>query len=127
MGIFWRHVEPLGNGAIHAIFFGTVIELTVNCAFSQTFTLDDIRTQQEMLIWTTDYDGLIDGKIGPETTQGIKQFQIRLGNPPTGRLSAAEYQELQKQGNAKRDRAGFQQVIDKNAGVSVGIPLKLVS
>jgi peptidoglycan hydrolase-like protein with peptidoglycan-binding domain len=81
-----------------------------------------IRIQQEALIWTTDYEGLIDGKNGEGTISAIKKFQSRLGNPATGSLSDDEVVKLIKTGFGKRDALKFEQVVDKVAGVSVGIP-----
>jgi peptidoglycan hydrolase-like protein with peptidoglycan-binding domain len=89
-------------------------------------TEQGIRIQQEALIWTTDYEGVIDGKNGDETIKAIKKFQSRLGNPATGSLSDDELVKLIKIGFAKRDAIKFQQVTDKTAGVSVGIPKNLL-
>ena len=84
------------------------------------------RIQQEALIWTTDYEGRIDGKSGDETIKAVKKFQARLGHPQTGTLSDDELVKLIKDGFAKRDAVGFQQLTDTKAGVSVGIPKKLL-
>ena len=83
----------------------------------------DVAQQQDMLIWTTDYEGVIDGKAGQGTREAIEKFQVRLGNPATGRLTAAELAELVRQGTEKKRRAGFRQITDDRSGVSVGIPL----
>jgi peptidoglycan hydrolase-like protein with peptidoglycan-binding domain len=89
-------------------------------------TEQGIRIQQEALIWTTDYEGLIDGKKGDETVSAIKKFQSRLGNPATGNLSDDELVALIKRGFAKRDAIKFKQFTDRTAGVSVGIPSGLL-
>jgi hypothetical protein len=86
-----------------------------------------IRRWQDMLIWTTDYEGLIDGKIGPETIKAINKFQERLKNPQTGRLTAAEEEDLRREGSRNKAEFGFEQITDTLAGVSVGLPRKLVS
>lgn len=87
----------------------------------------EIRHQQEMLTWTTHYEGLIDGRAGPETTKAIERFRQSIGSSATGRLTPAEIKELERQGNAKKARAKFTQVVDKVAGVSVGVPLGYVT
>jgi peptidoglycan hydrolase-like protein with peptidoglycan-binding domain len=110
-----------------AWFCGVAPCVLITPAFSQAVAKDQVRLQQEMLIWTTEYEGLIDGIAGPETTKAINKFQARIGNPVTGRLTQEEEDKLVKQGALKRDRTGFRQTIDFDAGVSVGIPLRLVS
>jgi serine protease Do len=107
------------------VFCGVAAALS--SAFAQTLTESEVRRQQEMLIWTTEYEGLIDGNVGPETIKAIKKFQARMGNPVTGQLTPAEVADLVRQGRAKKERAAFSQTTDNDAGVSVGIPLNWVS
>ncbi len=45
----------------------------------------------------------------------------------TGTLTQDETKALVKQGSSKKDSAGFKQIVDNDAGVTVGIPAKLVS
>jgi peptidoglycan hydrolase-like protein with peptidoglycan-binding domain len=101
--------------------------LSIACAFGQTTTASQIRILQEALVWTTDYEGLIDGKLGPETAKAIINFQTRIGDTPSGVLTQVETQRLLLEGNANKDRSGFKQVTDSNVGVSVGIPLTLLN
>jgi serine protease Do len=108
-----------------ALFCGVVACLSAGPALGQTES--QIRRQQEMLIWTTDYEGRIDGKAGPGTIEAIKKFQARLGNPTTGRLTPAEEEALSREGGSKKNRAGWEQITDSRAGVSVGLPLHFVS
>jgi hypothetical protein len=110
-----------------AWFCGATAYLIVAPALSQNLIDGQIRLQQEMLIWTTDYEGLIDGKVGPETIKAINRFQSRIGHPATGNLTQEETKALVKLGSSKRDRAGFKQIVDNDAGVTVGIPKNLVS
>lgn len=86
-----------------------------------------IRELQEMLIWTGDYDGLIDGDLGQETRNAIKSFQQRLNHNPTGELTEKEKSLLKQNGAAAKQAVGFKQVNDNDTGLSVGIPQKLVS
>src|SRR5258705_4474230 len=71
-------------------------------ALGQTPAQRHVRLQQEMLIWTTEYDGLIDGVAGAGTVEAIKRFQARMGNAVTGQLTQPELAELIKQGTMKR-------------------------
>ena len=48
-------------------FLGVTACLFAVPALGQAQTTDEIRQQQEMPIWTTEYEGLIDGIAGPET------------------------------------------------------------
>jgi hypothetical protein len=110
-----------------AFVFALIAGLFVAPALSQTLSEAQIRQQQEMLVWTTDYEGLVDGKFGSETISGINKFQSRIGHAPTGRLTPEEMRELVKQGSVKKQWAGFQEITDHDAGIAVGIPKHLVS
>jgi Putative peptidoglycan binding domain len=88
---------------------------------------DGIREYQEMLIWTGDYDGLVDGVLGEGTKQAIIGFQRRAKHPASGTLTAAEAALLIQTGSANKKAVGFERVDDHLTGVSVGMPLKLVS
>jgi hypothetical protein len=110
-----------------ACLFGLTASLSIAPALSQTLAESEIRRQQEMLIWTTEYEGLIDGVLGPETIKAINKFQARIGHTVTGRLTLEEMKELKKQGTTKREWAGFTEIIDHDAGVAVGVPKHLVS
>jgi hypothetical protein len=121
-----RTVSSIQN-ATHAILIAaTVASLCAGPAFAQSQTAPQIRKQQEALIWTTDYDGLVDGKAGEGTLAAIKTFQARIGHPITGQLTSLEEGQLLQEGRARRAQAGFRQFTDHDAGVSVGIPLGFV-
>src|SRR6266567_4872932 len=45
---------------------------------------EKIRKLQESLVWTSLYEGPIDGKLGPGTISAIKRFQKQLGEEATG-------------------------------------------
>jgi hypothetical protein len=122
---------PKGNGPpagfhVAVIFASTLVFVFgTGLAFSQTEK--QIRGYQEMLIWTGDYDGLTDGVRGEGTNQAITRFQTRIEHAQTGQLTAVEVALLQKEGQKKKAAAGFEQVDDNVTGVSVGMPLKLIS
>jgi peptidoglycan hydrolase-like protein with peptidoglycan-binding domain len=115
------------QSATHTILIAaTVASLYAGPAFAQSQTAAQIRKQQEALIWTTDYDGLVDGIVGEGTLAAIKKFQARIGHPVTGQLTSLEEGQLLREGRARRTQAGFRQFTDNDAGVSVGIPLGFV-
>jgi hypothetical protein len=121
----WLRSQRLLFSGSAVLWMSTVLFWT-SPVFSDVPTEQGIRIQQEALIWTTDYEGLIDGKPGDETIKAIKKFQSRLGHPTTGSLSDDELVQLIKLGFAKRDAIEFQQITDRTAGVSVGIPTGLL-
>lgn len=101
------------------------ISATASISFAQINK--PVRDQQEMLMWTTDYEGVVDGVHGPGTTEAIKKFQTRLGQEASGVLTLQQWSALEKQGKANRDRVGFRIQHDNRAGIRVGIPVSLVS
>jgi peptidoglycan hydrolase-like protein with peptidoglycan-binding domain len=114
--------------AVRSAFLSAVtLCLSVAHADAQSLTEDEIRIQQEALIWTTEYEGLIDGKLGPGTRTAINKFQARIRDAVTGVLTPGEVQQLVREGNANKNSFEFRQVIDSNVGVSVGIPHKLLT
>lgn len=121
-----RWLPVLGLMSTCSIFLFFFVLLFSSSAIGDVPTEKGIRVQQEALIWTTDYEGLIDGKMGDETVKAVKRFQARLGNAQTGTLTEAELEKLVKQGFAKRASVGFKQYTDHKAGVSVGIPENLL-
>jgi hypothetical protein len=111
-----------------ALFCGLAVCFAAVPALSQTAEERKVRLHQEMLIWTTDYEGLIDGRIGQETTKAINKFQgEKLKNPQTGVLTPAEEAELIRRGRSNKERAGFEPITDNDAGVSIGLPRNFVS
>ncbi|WP_271591819.1 peptidoglycan-binding domain-containing protein [Bradyrhizobium sp. CCBAU 65884] len=121
-----RTISSIQNATHIILIVATVASLCTGPAFAQSQTASQIRKQQEALIWTTDYEGLVDGKIGEGTLAAIKKFQARIGHPATGQLTSLEEGQLLQEGRARRTQAGFRQLTDNEAGVSVGIPLGLV-
>jgi hypothetical protein len=73
---------------------------------------------QESLIWTGYSPGPLDGEIGERTLLAIRTFQGALGRPQTGLVTQAEL---------NIERSGFQLVLDKTTGISIGIPKTILS
>src|SRR5690348_11846225 len=114
------------NGPGARLIAAIVATIYAGSACAQSQTVSQIRKQQEALIWTTDYDGLVDGNIGEGTRAAIRKFQARIEHPVTGQLTSMEEDQLLREGRSRRTQAGFKQFTDKDAGVSVGIPMGLV-
>jgi peptidoglycan hydrolase-like protein with peptidoglycan-binding domain len=122
----WLRNPRLVSASAAALLITTAVFFSPAPAYSQSPTAKAIRLQQEALIWTTDYEGRIDGKPGEGTIAAIKKFQRGLGHPETGTLTDSETETLITQGFALRDAVKFKQVTDLRAGVSVGIPTGLL-
>lgn len=122
----WLHNPRLISASAAALLITTAIFFAPAPAYSQNPTAKAIRLQQEALIWTTDYEGRVDGKLGEGTIAAIKKFQRGLGHPETGTLTDSETETLITQGFGQRDAYKFKQVTDLKAGVSVGIPSGLL-
>jgi peptidoglycan hydrolase-like protein with peptidoglycan-binding domain len=88
---------------------------------------DSISEYQQMLIWTGDYDGIVDGVLGAGTKRAIIGFQKRANHSASGTLTTAEATLLIQTGSANKKAVGFERVDDHITGISVGMPLKLVS
>jgi peptidoglycan hydrolase-like protein with peptidoglycan-binding domain len=107
------------------VIFALGVMLSGGRAFPQEAS--KVQAYQEMLIWTGDYDGMIDGKLGAGTLQAIKNFQKRNLDNPSGDLSDQEATLLAQLGRSRKQAVGFAPYRDTEAGVTVGIPTKLLA
>lgn len=83
-------------------------------------------TIQADLIWTGDYNGIIDTDFGDNSVAAVKTFQKRNGGRETGLLNPDERAKLSESAHAKREHAGWRMVDDRATGARVGVPGKLV-
>ncbi len=81
---------------------------------------------QADLIWTGDYNGLIDNEFGDNSVAAVKAFQKRNGGRETGLLNPDERAKLSESARARREKAGWRVVDDRTTGARLGIPGKLV-
>src|SRR5262245_3383617 len=95
--------------------------LAMSCAAQD----DRVRRVQDELVWAGYYDGMVDGVDGDMTKDATREFQKKLGQPPTGRLTPAQSETLHQIAATAATAVGFQQVYDDRTGITVGIPLKL--
>src|SRR5690349_16711970 len=83
-------------------------------------------TIQADLIWTGDYNGIIDNDFGDNSVAAVKAFQKRNGGRETGLLNPDERAKLSESARSKREQAGWRMVDDRVTGARLGVPGKLV-
>jgi hypothetical protein len=84
------------------------------------------RTIQADLIWTGDYNGLIEADFGDNSVAAVKAFQKRNGGKETGILNPDERAKLAESARSKRQNAGWRLVDDGVTGARLGVPGKFV-
>jgi peptidoglycan hydrolase-like protein with peptidoglycan-binding domain len=81
---------------------------------------------QADLIWTGDYNGIVDTEFGDNSVAAVKAFQKRNGGRETGLLNPDERAKLSESARTKRETAGWRTVDDRATGARLGFPGKLV-
>lgn len=81
---------------------------------------------QSDLVWTGDYNGLINGEFAERAVAAVKAFQKRNGGKDTGVLNQTERAALATAARPKQDAVGWRMADDPGTGARVGIPIKLV-
>src|SRR3954471_19800969 len=81
---------------------------------------------QNDLVWTADYNGLINGDFGERAIAAVKAFQKRSGGKETGVLNQPERAALAASAKPKQDAVGWRTVQDLVTGARLGIPSKLM-
>jgi hypothetical protein len=81
---------------------------------------------QDDLVWTGDYNGVVNGDFNNRAIAGAKAFQKRRGGKDTGVLNPPERTALSRAAKQRRTAAGWQIVVEPMTGVRLGIPAKLV-
>jgi peptidoglycan hydrolase-like protein with peptidoglycan-binding domain len=82
-------------------------------------------TIQADLIWTGDYNGIVDTDFGENSVAAVKTFQKRNGGKETGILNPDERAKLSESAHKKREAAGWRMVDDRATGARLGVPGKL--
>jgi hypothetical protein len=82
-------------------------------------------TIQADLIWTGDYNGIVDTDFGDSSVAAVKEFQKRNGGKETGILNPDERARLSESARTKREHAGWRMVDDGASGARLGVPVKL--
>ncbi|SEO02221.1 Putative peptidoglycan binding domain-containing protein [Salinihabitans flavidus] len=78
---------------------------------------------QRWLKWAGHYTAAIDGAFGRGTRASMAEWQRDNGYEATGVLTTRQRRELRQQYNAVLDGLGLQTVTDREAGISVDLPL----
>ncbi|MEJ0073840.1 MAG: serine protease [Alphaproteobacteria bacterium] len=81
---------------------------------------------QNDLVWTGDYNGLINGDFGERAIAAVKAFQKRNGGKETGVLNQPERAALAAAAKPKQEAVGWRIVQDLVTGARLGIPAKLM-
>jgi hypothetical protein len=84
------------------------------------------RAIQSDLIWTGDYNGLIESDFGDNAVAAVKAFQRRNGGKETGILNSDERAKLAASARTKQQNAGWRLVTDSATGAYLGLPGKFV-
>jgi peptidoglycan hydrolase-like protein with peptidoglycan-binding domain len=82
---------------------------------------------QSDLIWTGDYNGLINGEFSDRLVAAVKAFQKRNKTKDTGVLNPQERAALAASAKPLQDEVGWQLVEDGVSGARLGLPAKLAS
>lgn len=81
---------------------------------------------QADLVWTGDYNGVVNGEISDRVIAAIKRFQKDQGAKETGVLNTQERQALAAASKKAQDNVGWKVVTDMVTGARVGLPGKLL-
>jgi len=81
---------------------------------------------QNDLVWTGDYNGLVNGEFSERAISAVKAFQKRKGGKETGVLNQPERAALATAARPKQEAVGWRIVDDPTTGARLGIPGRLV-
>ncbi|MDP4594359.1 MAG: hypothetical protein NWT00_07325, partial [Beijerinckiaceae bacterium] len=81
---------------------------------------------QDSLVWTGDYKGGVDGEFGRMTLRAIQAYESRGKGDRDGILSLRDIAALTREAIRRKDAVQFRQVLEPNAGVRIGLPMKLL-
>lgn len=82
---------------------------------------------QSDLVWTGDYNGLINGEFSDRLVAAVKAFQKRNKSKDTGVLNPQERAVLAASAKPLQDEVGWRLIEDRVGGVRVGLPGKLAT
>lgn len=86
----------------------------------------DVRALQEDLIWTGDYNGMVDGAVGPNTRRAIKRWQGRLGISLTGEISPEQAVRLRIEAGSVRAGFGWTLFRHPDLGYEIAYPAAIL-
>jgi hypothetical protein len=86
----------------------------------------DRRGIQDALIWTGDYNGVVDGAFGKRTRDSILAYQGAIKTATTGILDSAQIAALVATADKAKAAVKFQPLADDKTGIRISAPLKLL-
>jgi len=89
-------------------------------------TLTERLSIQSDLIWTGDYNGLVNGEFSDRLVAAVKAFQKRNKSKETGVLNLQERAILASSAKPLQDEVGWRLTEDPVIGARIGLPGKLV-
>ena len=87
---------------------------------------DDRALSQFLLIFSGDYNALVDGQFGRRTYDALIRFQRRNGYRPDGVLSRYEFDRLGAHAGSAMKRIGFDFISDPRTDQTLGIPTAIL-
>jgi peptidoglycan hydrolase-like protein with peptidoglycan-binding domain len=82
---------------------------------------------QSDLIWTGDYNGLINGEFSERLVEAVRSYQKRQNAKPTGMLNPQERAALRSAARPRQTEVGWRLTEDPATGARIGLPLKLAT
>ena len=82
---------------------------------------------QSDLIWTGDYNGLINGEFSERLVEAVKEYQKRHKAKTTGVLNPQERAALRASAKPRQNEVGWRLVEDPSTGARIGLPSKLAT
>jgi hypothetical protein len=95
-------------------------------ASESSLTASQRQAAQSALRWFGYYTAQIDGAFGMGTRRAIAQWQARIGEDPTGYLSAAQHAALLQSAEAEQADLQLETLLHAEAGISLTLPMGLL-
>lgn len=89
-------------------------------------TPENIMAIQDALVWTSDYQGPLEGGLTTATLDALRAFQTRENSPAKGRVIAADVKKLASAADAAKKEAGWSLAIDGTNDVVLWLPRALM-
>jgi S1-C subfamily serine protease len=102
------------------------IEQSLRESYSAIPLAERIALQSD-LIWTGDYNGVINGEFSGRLVEAVKSYQTKQKAKPTGLLNPQELAALRAAARPRQDEVGWRLTEDPATGARVGLPLKLAT
>ena len=83
--------------------------------------IDIRRAIQDVLVWSGDYSGRLDGIVGPNTARAVTAYQRRIGNQADGLLTSDEFGRAMDEMTALQKRVEWTLGHD-DSGIRFGLP-----